>query len=242
MDAEDKMVKSLRVAIQNSCCWPSGMPVNLQHCISSVLAQTLAPIRAMLRQKFDDKATVFGVQRSLRQEVETLLMGYDLEVGQFRADLSALEAVVSQLRGNREAEYPRQSLRQTPSATNAVPSGEGIVAAIAQAQQVAARHRSPSPCLMPLRPCTGGPPILVSKAMLEPLLAAGHVQMDCNGCLVMQSDNKRQPTELLPVYDSRDSEQYSQMHLLEIYHLVLQLQVERIGQRWCRIIDGHSHS
>ena len=113
-----------------------------------------------------------------------MLMGYDLELGQFRADFSALEAGVSQLRGNREAEYPSQGLRQTASAKHVVLTGEGIVAAIAQAQQVAARHRSPSPCLMPVRPCTGGLPILVSKAMLEPLLAAGHVQKDCSGCLL----------------------------------------------------------
>ena len=98
MGAGDKMVKSLKVAIHTDCCWPVGMPVNLQHCISSVLAQTLAPIRTTLRQNLEDKADRCGVRWSLRQDVEHMLMGYDQEVGQFRADLGALEALVAQLR------------------------------------------------------------------------------------------------------------------------------------------------
>ena len=91
--------------------------------------------------------------------------------------------------------------------------------------------------MLDVRDRAGGPPILLPKAELEPLLAAGHVHKDCNGCLVMLSnDNARQHNKLLPVYDNPESEVYTQMSLLHIHDLALQSRVERVGQRWCSVI------
>ena len=79
--------------------------------------------------------------------------------------------------------------------------------------------------------------MLLTKAVLEPLLVAGHVHKDCNGCLVMLSnDSARQHNEMLPVYDNPESEQYTQMPWLDILDLSLQNIVERVGQRWCWVI------
>ena len=122
---------------------------------------------------------------------------------------------------------PSLLLSPTTSAEQAVQSGEGVGAAIAQARQVAARNRSLSPCVMPVTPCAGGPPTLMTKAELEPLLAGGQVHRDH---LVMLSNHSAwQHSTLLPVYDNPESEQRTPMPLLGILDLVRHGVVGRVG-------------